>query len=125
MKYRIPLFLIVCLLLVSCQRNTPERVIKDFYYSYQNLDFEKAKTYCAPSMVDKLNLMEANFNQEKKDAIQSEILKNHIKIEDVTYRDDKEHAVAKVVFYTTKDSVFVNDEVTLELRGGDWKVANF
>lgn len=125
MKCRIFFFVLACFLLVSCRQNAPERVIKDFYYSYQNLDFEKSKTYCAPSMVDKIELIEANFNAEKKERIQSEIQKYHIEIKDITYKDNREHAVAKISFSTKEDTLTIDDEVTLERRGDEWKIVNF
>lgn len=118
---------LVCLsaLLVSCHRNSPERVVKSFYYAYQNLDFDKAEEFCAPSMSHKISLIKSGFNAEKKSFLQAKVKKQRITVREVVYNDTGNQAVVKVFFTTPEDSVPQVDYVLLEKCGDEWKVSNF
>lgn len=120
-----PLMLI---LFTSCNRDPVKETVTDFYLSYQNLDFEKAKKYCNPLMAQKITLIEKGFTPEKRKTILKHIRKNRIKVEDINYDHAQTKATVKVHFYKLTDAEENQDETTiihLEKLQNKWKIVDF
>ncbi len=125
-------FLAFCALMLilfsSCKSDPVKETVTDFYLSYQNLDFEKAKQYCNPLMVQKITLIEKGFTPEKRKTVLKHIRKNRIKVEEIKYDDAQTKATARVSFYKLSDDDENNEETTiihLEKIQDQWKIADF
>lgn len=127
-KFFLVFFPLMLILFVSCKSDPVKETVTDFYLSYQNLDFEKAKQYCNPLMVQKITLIEDGFTPEKRKIILKNIRKNRIKVEEINYDDSQTKATVRVSFYKLSEDNDNKDETTiihLEKIQDQWKIADF
>ena len=121
------LLLIASFICYSCTKDPVKETVDNFYFSFQNLDFEKAKTYCNPLMSYKLTLIQEEMTEEKRSFLEWQLKKSRMKIESISY--DEKRGKAKVTVgitsYKEGEKIYETDIILLEKINNSWKIIDF
>jgi len=121
------LLLIASFICYSCTKDSVKETVDNFYFSFQNLDFEKAKTYCNPLMSYKLTLIQEEMTEEKRSFLEWQLKKSRMKIESISY--DEKRGKAKVTIgitsYKEGEKIYETDIILLEKINNSWKIIDF
>lgn len=127
------LFGIFCLAMLLCvfnsctrsEEKTVEKTAKEFYLSYQNMDFNEIVEYCTPLMTERMRSIESGLTPESR-KMQLEKLKSFsMTVETVEFNADTTAAVATCSFVQSNTKEKFTDKMELQKISGVWKISEF
>ena len=122
------LFGIFCLAMLLCvfnsctrsEEKTVKKTAKEFYLSYQNMDFDEIVEYCTPLMTERMRSIESGLTPESR-KMQLEKLKSFsMTVETVEF-----NAVATCSFVQSNTKEKFTDKMELQKISGVWKISEF
>lgn len=121
------ILLITSFFFYSCSKDPVKKTVENFYFSFQNLDFEKAKKYCNPLMAHKLALIQEEMRDEKRSFLEWKLKKSRIKIEAIEYDEKRVKAKVKIEITSYKNGKKIDevDTIQLEKVNESWKISDF
>lgn len=109
----------------NSEENKVKKTAKEFYLSYQNMDFDEIVEYCTPLMAERIRSIESGMTPEKRDAKLAEMKAYRMTVDKVELNADGTEAVVTCTFTQPKTKESATDRMELQKIGDEWKVSEF